>query len=1161
MAELLLGISGRVEVGETLTAVTASDGALPQVQWQVFSNGAWVNVGTAGAPSYVIPSNAAGLSFRLVATSAGQTFYSAATASATADTNKAGAPTLAGSTPGVTVQEGALAATLFNALTFTDPDKGAYGGGSLLVLNTQNSSTNLDTLSIRFAGTAAGQFSYNAVTRDVLYAFTAGSATVIGTIDSVQNGSGTGLKVVFNTSATKAVVDALIDNVTFANNDDSPLLTRFLTLRVTDPTGGSAQRVLAVNVNPQADAPVFTSGASFTIDENQGAVATVTATDPDQEANAQQGMAYSLVAGAADNARFAIDAATGALQFQSLPDFEDPSHSSQYTVRVRATDVGGSTTDQTITVSLGDVNEAPVAQALAATAQEDGPAVTLQAAFADPDAQDSHTVTMDTTGTVGQVTQDGQTFTYDAAGRFEYLGLGATATDTFTYTVTDAAGLSSTQTATITVVGSNDTAVIGGAATADLQDEPGYNTGDRTVGGTLTVADADQGQALLVAQSSDPADANWGQFVVTAPGAWTYTVKSELVQMLGEGETRVETFVASSVDGSATRELSVTLHGSNDVPLILPAGGGTVTEDGFSTAQNRVYAIDWDSYDTVTWSGSAAGTYGAFAIDGATGNWSYALDNGKTATNALAEGQTATDVFTVTATDNHGGSSSQQVSITVQGANDLPVISGASELTGVVQEPEAASGKLDLGVADANVMIDAVGRIVIAGPVADPNVLGAVITRYNLDGSVDESYGLGGHATPAGLEYGLYYSTLDPSGRAVVGDSSSIGRFDENGNLDTSFGTDGYLQFPAGLYGGRVLMIDSDGKMLLDAQAGDGPQWFTREFVRLNPDGSFDESFGDGGRLPFGPEHEGFEIVAVDPQGGLRALGTLWDEESSQGLPCISRYHPDMTLDAAFGDGGRLLIDDMDFGSQLIVCDDGSMLIAGTENFDYNGGFTLTIARLTADGVVDSTFGDAGRIVVEPMQAYDLTIDAQGRPVLAFNTIDSDANLVRYNVDGSIDPTFGLGGMSTIDLGGWEFIDSIDTRPDGSVLLTAASTIPNYHLVMAGFDADGNLDHGFGDPETGEVLVTGNLFTSGDPDAGDTLQWSGSALGTYGEFILTPQGSWTYVLDTSSPVTQALDEGELVYETFTATLSDSYGATATRDIVITVVGSYDPPPP
>jgi VCBS repeat-containing protein len=122
---------------------------------------------------------------------------------------------------------------------------------------------------------------------------------------------------------------------------------------------------------------------------------------------------------------------------------------------------GITTTHNTFTLTINGANDAPSAIAIADSVSEDGPAVTLTASFTDPDRDDTHSFSINTAGTKGNVINNNDgTFTYDPNGQFESLALGQTATDTFAYTVSDNHGASSTATASITVIGQNDAPVI-----------------------------------------------------------------------------------------------------------------------------------------------------------------------------------------------------------------------------------------------------------------------------------------------------------------------------------------------------------------------------------------------------------------------------------------------------------------------------------------------------------------------------------------------------------------------------------------------------------------------------------------------------------------------------------------------------------------------------
>src|SRR4029079_15142 len=95
----------------------------------------------------------------------------------------------------------------------------------------------------------------------------------------------------------------------------------------------------------------------------------------------------------------------------------------------------------------------------------------------------------------------------------------------------------------------------------------------------LAMGDSDKGQASVGAQASKAG--SYGTFSLSSTGAWTYTASNSqaAVQQLGSGQSLVDSFTALSLDGSASRVVSVTLNGSNDVAAIGGVSTGSVTED------------------------------------------------------------------------------------------------------------------------------------------------------------------------------------------------------------------------------------------------------------------------------------------------------------------------------------------------------------------------------------------------------------------------------------------------------------------------------------------------------------------------------------------------------------------------------------------------------
>jgi VCBS repeat-containing protein len=161
---------------------------------------------------------------------------------------------------------------------------------------------------------------------------------------------------------------------------------------VSDGNGGTAQAMVNLAVNPVNDAPVMTSyagvsAASENVAENNQITGRFTATDVDGDT-----LVFS-VSGGADGSLFSVDPTTGALRFNLPPNFESPTDTdgdNQYQVVVRATDPQGASVQQSMTVTVFDINEAPVAQDQSVLLQEpplEGDVIT-QVAADDEDAAD-----------------------------------------------------------------------------------------------------------------------------------------------------------------------------------------------------------------------------------------------------------------------------------------------------------------------------------------------------------------------------------------------------------------------------------------------------------------------------------------------------------------------------------------------------------------------------------------------------------------------------------------------------------------------------------------------------------------------------------------------------------------------------------------------------
>ena len=294
--------------------------------------------------------------------------------------------------------------------------------------------------------------------------------------------------------------------------------------------------------------------------------------------------------------------------------------------------------------------------------------------IADPDVGESSFQAEIVVGIYGSLTIDtAGSWCYAAdntQAAIQQLDAGESVSDVLTVTTADG----TTHSVTITINGAEDAPVIGGTSTGTVAED-----GTLTANGALTITDVDTSDNPISFpdEGNTLGDNGYGDFALTG-STWTYTLNNAhaAVQALDVGEslTDIHTFTAS--DGS-TQVVTITINGAEDAPVIGGTSTGTVAEDGTLTANGALTITDVDTSDNPISFPDEASTlgdngYGDFALTG--GTWTYTLNNAHAAVQALDVGETLTDTHTFTATDG----STQAVTITINGAEDAPVIGGTA---------------------------------------------------------------------------------------------------------------------------------------------------------------------------------------------------------------------------------------------------------------------------------------------------------------------------------------------------------------------------------------------------------------------------------------------------------------------------------------------------
>jgi uncharacterized delta-60 repeat protein len=373
------------------------------------------------------------------------------------------------------------------------------------------------------------------------------------------------------------------------------------------------------------------------------------------------------------------------------------------------------------------------------------------------------------------------------------------------------------------------------------------------------------------------------------------------------------------------------------------------------------------------------------------------------------------------------------------------------------------------------VAIQADGKLVVIGETYKNNDFSTedfVVTRYNADGTLDNTFGVRGRVRTdfPGLAAVPSSVVIQADGKIVVAGGAfplftflgnfEIVRYNSNGSLDASFGTGGIVTttFPEGSYASAVT-LQPDGKIIaagtLFVNFIPGEQSDTDfALARYNVDGSPDATFGVGGTVMtdfFGEEDDAFSVL-IQPDGKIIAVGSANNPATFYDFAAV-RYLSNGTIDTSFGIGGKL---NTDFGDQnfdrarsAALQADGRIVAAGFAISQGGGVQNFAVARYTSNGVLDTTFSRDGKTQIDfgscCQSATKILLQSDGKIVTvggsSGESSDDDFLLARLTSRGQLDNTFGVGGEVRTSFG------DLNGGANGAALQTDGK------IVAVGFQA------------------------------------------------------------------------------------------------------------
>lgn len=309
------------------------------------------------------------------------------------------------------------------------------------------------------------------------------------------------------------------------------------------------------------------------------------------------------------------------------------------------------------------------------------------------------------------------------------------------------------------------------------------------------------------------------------------------------------------------------------------------------------------------------------------------------------------------------------------------------------------------------------------------------------------------------------------------------------GRLDPTFGVGGKVADLPFSFQANDVAAQADGKIVAvgtDDESGD----FV--VIRLNVDGSLDQSFGESGKrtTDFLEGEDIARSVAIQSDGKIVVAGTAKRPVGARPNFALARYQTDGNLDASFSGDGKTLIE---FGTSeafaVAVQPDGKIVVAGYDlSFTTGTQSNFAVARTNGDGTLDTSFDSDGKVSTDFLMGNDIAFDVALQPdgkIVAAGTKDiadsgvQDFALARYNENGSLDASFGSGGKVTTDFfSNLDDAKAVAIQPDGKIVAGgSAVTAMGTSFALARYQSNGSLDESF-DGDGKVVTDFGGAFSA-----------------------------------------------------------------------------------
>jgi uncharacterized delta-60 repeat protein len=362
---------------------------------------------------------------------------------------------------------------------------------------------------------------------------------------------------------------------------------------------------------------------------------------------------------------------------------------------------------------------------------------------------------------------------------------------------------------------------------------------------------------------------------------------------------------------------------------------------------------------------------------------------------------------------------------------------------------------------------------------------GFVTTQIIPDNDLKNSTATGVVIQPDGkiLAAGSY----DNYGKNAV----AVARYKEDGSIDQTFGENGIVRsyFAETHIVGAVngLALQSDGRIIVTGYATSATD-YDLALMRFDTDGTVDSTFGNNGRVltQIGPSHDYAYDMIIQPDDKIVLTGATHNSLIIDGI--LVRYTPDGQLDNTFGNNGVVITDftgGADDYRAIALQSNWKIVVGGYSNNTVTGRREFALAKYNSDGSLDNSFHEDGLMTFESLigGVVSVKILNQNQILILGGTGGGwKVALAKVNADGTLDSNFGTNGMLQTN-----FVNSTSdnavkllVQEDNKFIVTGSSLISSGASVMSGqrFNADGSVDETFADNGAFFIDLTERGFSS-----------------------------------------------------------------------------------